>query len=473
MDNCAICEKRFTVTPYSRAGPDGGLLCTACGRDLDKKEEPSKKKAKRAGGGQSNLRRQVQSKILDGQYQTGAKNLVTLCIETLAKNIHLAEDLVGLPPLVIDKIARNLSKHRLVNTQTVSLFLQPTAEDVMIYDGAKLSSEDLIRIFQSVPDLKNLKIRNAIQFKAEVMDFVVERNTELSGLYLHGSNLISEEKWALYLEKKGMHLESLQVQYTDKHFGDPALALLPKYCPSLKRLKVKHNQEVSGEGLKDVAKLTTLEHLSLELHKTVHSDVYVHLLDGIGAGLRTFSLSRVPEIDNTVLDALHNKCRKLEKLRITDSEVMTDEGFVRLFKGWENRGLRILDLQRCRQLDATHPRNNPDNIGLCSNGFRALMAHSGKKLQNLNVHACRHISREAFEEAFGPDKVYPELKKLEISFCEQVTDFVVASIFRSCPNLYELNVFGCMKVKDVLVPRGKILVGVPNALGMVLEGDDN
>jgi DNA repair protein RAD7 len=30
-----------------------------------------------------------------------------------------------------------------------------------------------------------------------------------------------------------------------------------------------------------------------------------------------------------------------------------------------------------------------------------------------------------------------------------------------------------MKVRDVRVPRGKILVGVPNARGMVIEGDDD
>ncbi len=215
----------------------------------------------------------------------------------------------------------------------------------------------------------------------------------------------------------------------------------------MKRLKVKHNQQVDADGLKDVAKVKSLEHLSLELQKPVHSDVYVHLLDGIGANLRTFSLYRVPDADNTVLDALHAKCPQPVKLRTTDSEVMTDEGFVRLFNGWENKPLRFLDLQRCRQLDSTHPRDNPNNMGLCSNGFQALMAHSGKSLRDLNVHACRHISRETFEEVFGPDKIYPELKKLEISFCEQVTDFVVGSIFRSCPKLYSLNVFGCMKIK--------------------------
>jgi DNA repair protein RAD7 len=152
---------------------------------------------------------------------------------------------------------------------------------------------------------------------------------------------------------------------------------------------------------------------------------------------------------------------------------MTDEGFVRLFKDWANRELKFIDFQKCRQLESAQPRENPDGIGLCSNGFRALMAHSGRTLEYLNLYGCRHITPEAFEEVFSADKVYPNLTKLEISFCEQVTDFIVGSIFRSCPQLRELIVFGCMKVKDVKVPHGKLLVGVPNALGMVIDGDDN
>lgn len=84
---------------------------------------------------------------------------MTLCIETLAKNIDLAEDLGDLPSDIIDKIARRLSRLRLLDSRTLSLFLQPTAEQVSIYDGAKLNSNDYIRIFQAVPSLKRLRVR--------------------------------------------------------------------------------------------------------------------------------------------------------------------------------------------------------------------------------------------------------------------------------------------------------------------------
>jgi DNA repair protein RAD7 len=469
MENCEICGKRFTVTPYSRAGPNGGLLCTPCGKELEK--DAPKKKAKRPTGGPSGRRRNVQSRILDGTYTLGAKSLMTLCIKTLVKNIDLADELGDLPPRVVDKIGREMSKLRLVDSRTLDLFLQSSTDEVKIYDAAKLSSDDLLRIFQQVPKLKHLKIKNAIQFKDEVMAYLLDRDIELESLYLLGANLLSEEMWNHFLKEKGTSLKSFQVYFTDRYFGDSTLALLPKHCPSLERFKIRHIQDVTGAGIKALAKVKTLEHLGLQLHHTVHPDIYVHVINEIGPNLRTFSIQMALTADNTILDALHAKCRNLQKLRINDSEVMTDEGFVRLFSDWANTGLRFLDLSKCRQLDSVKPRENPDSIGLCSDGFRALMEHSGKTLQHLNVHACRHISREAFEDVFAPDKVYPNLTDLEISFCEEVNDFIVGSAFRSCPNLRKMNVFGCMKVKDVKVPRGKILVGVPNALGMVIDGD--
>lgn len=160
QENCELCGKRFTVTAYSRNGPNGGLLCPECSRDLDK-EDAARRKAKRVAA--AGRRRQFQSNLLDGIYSLGAKSLMTLCIETLARNIDLAEDFSGLPPFLIDKVARKLSKMRLLNPTTLNLFLTPTTDEVYVYDGAKLYTDDFIRIFQMVPGLKRLKVSVTIR----------------------------------------------------------------------------------------------------------------------------------------------------------------------------------------------------------------------------------------------------------------------------------------------------------------------
>ena len=468
MENCEICEKRFTVTAYSRSGPDGGLLCPKCTKELDKDEGAVKKKRKTAAGRQ---RRQLQSNLLDGIYP-GAKDLMTLCIETLAKNVDQAEDFGDLPPVLVDRLAAILSKKRLVNPNTFQLFLRPDRDTIAVYDGAKLSSDDYIRIFQIVPKIKHLRLRNAIQFKNKVMDHLLATVVELESLSLHGANLIDDERWNQYLKEKGSHLKALKVYHTDGHFGDEQIELLGKTCPNLKHLKICHNQKVTDAGLKHIAALTTVERLSLEIYQTTTSPPYVEIINAIGPALRTLSLATVHYIDDTVLEAIHENCQNISKIRITDNEVLTDEGFAKLFTNWYNPPLSYIDFHKCRHIDAAVPRENPDSIGLGSLGFEALMAHSGATLRYLDVRSCRHISLETFEAVFGPEKKYLELKEMNLSFCQSVNDLVVGLIFQACPNLKTLKVFGNFGVKDVRVPKGKILIGVPNALGMQIEGTE-
>lgn len=447
IDNCEECKKRFTVTAYTRQGPEGGLLCPKCSSKLADAEKAAKKTAKKKStggpaGGRS--RRKIASQLLDGQ--VGVKSLLTLCVETLANNIDLADDLGHSSPQVIDRIARQLSKRRLLNPHTLNLFLQSQAEDIILYDAARLAPADYERIFQTCSKLKNLKLRNAIQFKDTTMEYLISRHIVLNSIYLHGANLISEEYWEKYLKAKGKDLKALRVYFTDKHFSDKIVQSLQKYCPSLTHLKICHNQAVTNEGIKHIARLKELEHLSLQLVNETSTEPYVHVIKNIGSQLRTFSVRVIPEVDDRLLDAIHDNCTTLAKLRITRSECMTDAGFARLFTNWKNRPLTFIDLELNRYVDAQTPRENRHMVGLCSDGFRAMMNHSGKRLKRLSVHGCRHITREAFEDVFSPNKTYPELLDMEISFCEEVTDFVLASIFRCCPKLKKLNVFGCMKV---------------------------
>jgi DNA repair protein RAD7 len=469
FDNCEICEVRFQVTAYSRTGPNGGLLCLKCTKDMDReKGGPNKRRKIDARMN----RRKMESDHLDGIHRRGAKNLMSLCLETVVRNAEEASDLGDLPPSLVDRLAALMSKQRLINKTTLNLFLQPGSDIVTIYDGAKLSSDDYIRIFQTCSTVKHLRIRNAIQFKSNVMEYLTNCPIKLESFSIHGANLIDDVHWDAFLIEKGKYLHALKVYYTDGHFGDTQLEMLKVVCPDLVRLKVAHNQQVTDEGLKHIASLPRLQHLSLEIYKPTHSEPYVEILKSIGPGLRTFCLSVVPNVDDSVLQAIHDSCRNLAKLRITKSEHCTDAGFASLFTNWSNPPLQDIEFGECRDCNAVETIKNEDCIGLCSAGFEALMAHSGHSLTHLNVVSCRHIAREAFENAFAPKKLYPELREIDVSFCWGVDDFVVGSIFRCCPMLKTLKVFGDFGVKDVRVPRGRVLIGMPNAMGMQIEGDE-
>jgi DNA repair protein RAD7 len=469
IDHCELCNKKFTVTPYSKAGPNGGLLCTSCSRNLDKGKEPEFKKPRVYQG--MGRKRKVQSRIMDRTFRLGAKDLTTLCVETLAKNVDLAEDLGELPGHLVDKIARLLSKRRLVDPATVRLFLKPSTEELKIYDGAKLTSHDIKQCFGVCQKLTSFELRNGIMFKDEVMAYLQSRSLGLENFSLHGANLLTDKAWEGFFVKKGQHLRTLMVHFTDQFFGDDMIEVLGRQCPNLQRIALIHNQKITEKGVKALAKLPALNHVSLKLKNEIPNRAYRLFLEEMGNRLKVLSLREVSGADDDVLEAIHKSCRSLTKLRITESSQMTDDGFAELFTNWDNPSLEFIDFAKCRHLDASEPQNGECGVGLGDRGFRALMEHSGKALTYLNIESCRYISTEAFEEVFSANAEYPELRYLEIAFCEPVTDFVVGSIFRSCPKLHELVVIGCMRVTgQTRVPRGRLLIGVPNVMGMTIEG---
>lgn len=470
FENCQICEIRFTVTAYSRTGPDGGLLCVKCTKELD--DEDERPKRKRQYTARFN-RRQIESGRLDGVSQRGARDLVSQCVSTLVNHAHQAEDFGNLPMRLVDKLSQLLSKKRLLDSRTLNLFLKPDTEAITVYDGAKLSSDDYTRIFQLVPTVKHLRLKNAIQFKGKVTEFLTNSTVELESFSIHGANLIDDDHWTSFLIKKGSHLRTLKVYYTDVSFGNDVMRSIKDLCPDLVRLKISHNQQVTDDGLRHITGLHKLQHLSLEIYKETSTEPYVEIINTLGKNLKTLSLRGISYVGDSLLEAIHNNCTKLSKLRLTRNETFTDAGFVNLFTNWTNPALRYVDLGECRHLDTLVALENPDKIGLCSDGFEALMAHSGRHLQLLNILSCRHITKQCFETVFGKDKEYPELDTLDVSFCWGIDDFVVGSIFRSCQNLKRLKVFGCFGVKDVKVPKGRVLLGNPNAKGMQIEGEDD
>jgi len=77
LENCEICEKRFTVTPYSKTGPDGGLLCAKCSKELANEQRKSQPKKRGAPKGK---RRQTESDRMMGNVKPGSKSLLETCV---------------------------------------------------------------------------------------------------------------------------------------------------------------------------------------------------------------------------------------------------------------------------------------------------------------------------------------------------------------------------------------------------------
>jgi len=135
FDNCELCEKRFTVTPYSKTGPDGGLLCGPCGKALNK-DAKSSKPAAPTNNPAGKRRRKVESDRMDGVVRVGAKPLVQHCIETAVKYHDEIESLDNMPDHLIERISQLFSKHRVMNSTTLPLFLRADKNAIKMFDCA-------------------------------------------------------------------------------------------------------------------------------------------------------------------------------------------------------------------------------------------------------------------------------------------------------------------------------------------------
>ncbi|KAF2281597.1 RNI-like protein [Westerdykella ornata] len=466
LENCEICEKRFTVTPYTKSGPDGGLVCAKCGKEMAKEAkaaEKAKKPVVRRG------RRKIESNKLDGLTFRGAKTLQQLCIEKLAKHADDIEEFGDMPESLMQRLAEIFSKKRAMNSTTFKLFLQPDVDVVAIHEAAYLETEDYDQIFAIVPGIKKLVLRNCCQFKDANMEYMIEKARHLTDIQLLGANLVSNDKWIDLFVARGPDLKFFKVEWLDAAFDDQAVEALATFCPNLERLKIERCKQLGTASIDAIARMEKLEHLTLRFYQEVPIERLINLIGCVGANLQTLCLEHF--LDNSddpndhILEAIHSTCSKLSKFRFTENHECSDEGYVNLFTNWANPPLRYIDLNSTRDLDNANPDGPQDKpIGLASAGFKALMQHSGSAIEYLDISSCRHISYATFSEIFDPKtNVYPRLREINLSFCPVVDTAIIAGVFRCCPEIKKVVTFGCFQVADVVVPRGVVLIGAPKA----------
>ena len=334
---------------------------------------------------------------------------------------------------------------------------------------AELEVSDLTRIFSIIPKLERLNLRQAGQVKDEVIDYILDRKVPLKELQLDAANLVSDGKWQEFFAQQGHLLKSLKLSWLDYSMRDETVESLVQGCPNLKRLKLKKCCKLGDAALEALSKLQYLEHLSLQLTLPISTDTVNALISAVGSKLQTLSLEKFDNADDSTIEVIRSSCTRLTKLRFTNNDLCRDQAFTNLFTDWANPPLSFVDLSSNRDVDYTKPDGPEDPIGLASEGFKALMVHSGSKLERLDISSCRHISNEDLLEVFDGTKQYPLLRDVNISFVQKAETPAVAGIFKSCPKLAKVTAFACVNLRDLTVPTGVALIGVPNAQDSIIQ----
>ena len=335
-----------------------------------------------------------------------------------------------------------------------------------------LECEDYVKLFQIVPRVQNLNLRNAGQFKDEVLDFMIERGVPIKQLQLEAANLVSNKKWTEYFEKCGHQLETLKLSWLDNSMDDIVFSALISHCPNLRRLKLKKCFKISSAVLGPMAELTSLEHLSLCFNVPASSQMLSDLISVAGSNLKTLSLENFTDADDHVLSAIHSYCRKLRKFRFTENDYCTDMGFSALFKEWSNPPLSMIDLSSNRSIDYSTPDGPDDPVGLASAGFNTMMKHSGSVIECLDISSCRHIGYDTLSGMFNGEIQYPWLKEINVSFLPKIDTIIIGGMIKSCPQLSKITAFGCFNVLDIIVPKGIALIGLPYSQDFLVQQGD-
>lgn len=326
-----------------------------------------------------------------------------------------------------------------------------------------------------MPQLRHLNLRYAGQLKNDDIELLISRDFDLQELQLDACNLVSTEMFKKLFEKYGPNLTSLRLSNLDCSLDTDAIKTMALYCRKLQRLKLTDCWLLGDDAVHAIGDIPTLRHLSLSLERRPEAGTTVNMIRKIGANLETLSLRGFDDVDDNILVAIRETCTKLTKFRFTDNSRCTDKGYTALFSGWANSPLVQADLSRTRSMDNANPDGPEEAIGLASEGFKALMQHSGEKLERLNISACRHIQYGSFLEVFGggaeggKKRVYPQLRELDISFHTVIDDVLLQKIFQSCPRLVKVVAFACFNIRDAAIPPGISYFGGLNAHKYVLE----
>lgn len=455
LGNCQVCSKRFAITPYTYTSPNGAPVCADCVQNKANthSELVAQKRSSRI------CRRENQSKLLDGLTTSGARTLLETCVKKVSKHIEDIEDFGDLPLSVMRRLSQILSRRRAVTPKVLKLFLQSHHTELNIYDCAHLETDDFYQILKSKPELTKLNIRFVTPMKDPVFYYMMEKNKGIRDLHLDSPNLVTNECWRQVFTTIGPRLESLKLWNLNAAFDDKTAEIMCENCTVLERLKLKYLSKVGNTGLRAISSLRALRHLSLCFSEEIASESLIEMISSVGSNLHSLSLEDFKLFEDSLLQCIHEHCHQLIKLRLTNNSICSDKALATLFRGWANPALKFVDFHGLRNVDRSNRQGPSEPIGLASDGFIALMEHSGRSIISLNVASCRHISRGAYETVFDEDKSYPYLRHIDVSFNEAVDDYIVQRLFRCCHSLRKIVVFGCFKIRDLKVPRGIAVIG--------------
>lgn len=221
---------------------------------------------------------------------------------------------------------------------------------------------------------------------------------------------------------------------------------LVTHCRGLTALRLREVGKLDETFLPYIQSLAgQLAHLDLSSPgnpEALSCDALVDLMEAVGPALRHLDLSgNVLLGDAFLFQGLKPHTRRLEALVLANTPELTDAGVAEFFDTWPaaaeppNTPLRLIDLSR--------------NHDLAGDALEALLTHSGEALETLNINGWK-VAPEEVLNTIGEQA--RRLRRADLGWCREVTDWTVKALVGQCDSLEEVKVWGCQRV-TVNCPR--------------------
>ncbi|KAJ7121304.1 RNI-like protein [Mycena crocata] len=421
---CATCEKQFTMTKYTVAViPGPGYLCHPCakasGSDPFKKPAaPRKRKAP------------AEKRSIVHIEERSFPSLVNICIDVIALHIDDVEAFGDIGALNMEAISKALSKKRSLTSENAPLFYGAENTRLAMYDATNLSPDAFTTLGYLNPNLTTLRLDFCGPLNDTVMASWTNSFPNLVSLELLGPFLIREAAWIAFLQSHP-NMEAFLITQSPRFSLDCLNALINSSKNTLTRLGLREVGKLCDEFLEPIADISNLTYLDLaEPSESLSDDAVIALLETVGATLAHLDLSGHSALTDDVLaHGIDPHVRVLTSLSLMNLPELTDAGVAAFFGTFENPGLVRLNMSR--------------NCELGTDALDALVGHSSKTLQELNINGWKDAGETALNGLAG----VRDIRKLDVGWCRCVDDFVVKKLLEGCRALTELNVWGCNRVE--------------------------
>ncbi len=347
------------------------------------------------------------------------------------------------------------------------------------------------------PALVSLRLDFCGHLDSETFSMMSISLPHLKRIELLGPFLVRSDAWIKFF-KTHPGLEGFLVTQCPR-FDIECVKSLIKECQSLNDLRLKE-MKVDDDWLQGIGESNTLKALDLSSPATSCSeDALIRMLCAIGPRLSALNLSSHESVtDGFMEDGLGKWTGSLERLSLVGCPELTDRAVSRLFNAWAggddvdgtdgqqaalspkqaeapvrlwNRRSRRAAPQRPKRAKATtKPVDAPSchnvplvaiemgrNHLLGSRSLISILQHSGTRLESFSMNGWKEVTAESLQELGNYAR---ELRKLDVGWCRNVDDFVLAgwvgiripiegsdrTTSGRCLKLNEIKVWGCNRV---------------------------